>query len=248
MLRKLTDEVRRQSTEENNPEHYLFNTYEGKNMGLPYSKPAFAKAVQNLICKKQILDGNGEVYHFRTHSLRHTRAMEYTEQGMPLGMIQQILGHCSLQMTIHYSKVSENMLYEKWKETEQLNLLHLDSKPSQKETVHEEGLHYEFIRKNLDAVKVPFGVCFKPTKLPCRQQMNHCLECANFCTCKDNLPEYQAEIERVQKQLELSQKLGREEWIRKNESYLLTLQKMIERIQTEGIIHKNGNLREECDG
>ena len=66
-------------------------------------------------------------YHFKAHALRHTRALEYTEQGMPIGIIQQILGHCSLQMTLHYSKVSENMLYRKWKETEKLNLLHLDS-------------------------------------------------------------------------------------------------------------------------
>ena len=111
LLKTLIDEAKGKSTDENNPDKYLFNTYEGKNKGLPYSKPAFTSAVQDLINRKNILDGNGEVYHFKTHSLRHTRAMEYTEQGMPIGIIQQILGHCSLQMTLHYSKVSEDMLY-----------------------------------------------------------------------------------------------------------------------------------------
>lgn len=109
MVKNLADKVRKQITESNNPEHYLFNTFEGKNMGLPYSKPAFAKAVQNMIHKKGILGGDGQPYHFKTHSLRHTRSMEHTEQGMPIGIIQQVLGHCSLQMTVHYSKVSENM-------------------------------------------------------------------------------------------------------------------------------------------
>ena len=62
-------------------------------MGLPYSKPAFSKAVQELIHKKGIVDGDGQPYHFKAHSLRHTRAMEYTEQGMPIGIIKQVLGH-----------------------------------------------------------------------------------------------------------------------------------------------------------
>ena len=248
MVKELVCKVKEQSTAENNPEHYLFNIYEGKSKGLPYSKVAFTKAVQELINKKGILDGDGQLYHFRVHSLRHTRAMEYTEQGMPIGIIQQILGHCSLQMTVHYSKVSENMLYEKWKETEKLELLHLDSRPPQKVPVKEEGLHYEFIRKNLDAVKVPFGVCFKPAKLPCRQQMNHCVDCANFCTCKDNIAEYEAEIGRVRKQIELGVSLDRSDWVEKNRNYLDVLEKMLARIQTEGVVHKNGHLREECDG
>lgn len=46
MVKALVCKAKEQSTEENNPEHYLFNTFEGKNKGLPYSKPAFSKAVQ----------------------------------------------------------------------------------------------------------------------------------------------------------------------------------------------------------
>jgi integrase len=248
MVKKLSDKASEISTVDNNLDHYLFNTYEGKNKGLPYSRQTFAKAVKELIKKKRILDGDGKLYHFKAHSLRHTRAMEYTEQEMPIGIIQQVLGHCSLQMTLHYSKVSENMLYEKWKKTETLNLLHLNSKSPSENKVKEEGLHYEYVRKNLDAVKVPFGVCLKPTKIPCRQQMNHCLECANFCTSNDNTAEYEAEIARVQTLLELSRKLDRDEWVEKNQKYLEILEKMLDQIQTEGTIHKNGKLREDYHG
>jgi len=248
MVKKLADEARERSTDDNNPDKYLFNTYEGRCKGVPLSKPAFSAAVQELIDRKGIFDGDGNAYHFKAHALRHTRALEYTEQGMPIGIIQQILGHCSLQMTLHYSKVSENMLYRKWKETEKLNLLHLESMPP---NAHKEGveeIRYEFIRKNLDAVRVPFGVCFKPSKLPCRQQISHCLDCANFCTSRDNIPEYEKEIEMVKEQLRISKMLGREEWEEKNRNYLEILEKMLARIQKEGLIHKNGNHREECDG
>lgn len=249
MVKKIVDDAVKRSTDDNNPDKYLFNTYEGRCKGLPLSKPAFSAAVQQLIYKKGILDGDEKPYHFKAHALRHTRALEYTEQGMPIGIIQQILGHCSLQMTLHYAKVTENMLYRKWKETEKLNLLHLESTPpnAHKEKLKEE-IRYEFIRKNLDAVRVPFGMCFKPNKLPCRQQIGHCLECANFCTCMDNIGEYEQEIERVREQLEISKRLGRSEWEEKNRNYLEILEKMLARIQKEGLIHKNGSHREECDG
>ena len=71
MVRKLADKAAQKSTEGNNPDGYLFNTYEGRNMGMPLSKPAFVQAVQKLIEKKGILDAEGKTYHFRTHSLRH---------------------------------------------------------------------------------------------------------------------------------------------------------------------------------
>lgn len=248
MVKRLSEEAASVSTEENNPEKYLFNTYEGRYKGLPYSKHAFSAAVQELIDKKGIVDAEGKPYHFRAHALRHTRAMEYTEQGMPVGIIQQILGHCSLQMTLHYAKVSEDMLFQKWKETEKLGILHLDSMPSDKLVQTREDIRYEYVRRNLDAVKVPFGVCFKPSKLPCRQQMSHCLECANFCTGRENLPEYEAEILRVKEQLARSKALGRDDWLEKNQKYLEILEKMLARIQKEGLIHKNGSHREECDG
>lgn len=245
LLKTLIDEAKGKSTDENNPDKYLFNTYEGKNKGLPYSKPAFTSAVQNLINRKNILDGNGRLYHFKAHSLRHTRALEYTEQGMPIGIIQQILGHCSLQMTLHYSKVSEDMLYKKWHETEKLNLFKPDVAPPDPDYQKTEDIHFERIRKNLDAVRVPFGICFKPAKIACKQQMNMCIECPSFCTTRDDLPEYEAEINRVKEQIRIGETYGREEWIHKNAEHLQRLEQMRERILSEGTIHKSGKLREE---
>lgn len=245
MVSGLIEDAKERSTEENNPDKYLFNTYEGKCKGLAYSKPAFACAVQELINRKEIRDSSGEIYHFKTHSLRHTRAQEYTEQGMPLGVIQQILGHCSLQMTLHYSKVSEDMLYKKWRETEKLDLFKPDTPPPNPKQQNKEELHYELVRKNLDAVKVPFGVCFKPSKIGCKSQMKMCLECGSFCSTKDDLSAYEAEMKRVSELMEMSRKLGREEWSEKNRKYLETLKSMREKILQEGLVHKNSKLREE---
>ena len=149
-------------------------------------------------------------------------------------------------MSLHYEKVSEDVVYKKWKETESLKTLHLDSRPPGKaEGVATEEIQYAYVRKNLDAVRVPFGVCFKPAKLSCKTQLKHCLECANFCTSRENEAEYREEIRRVGAQIALSRQLGRKEWEKKNQEYLSLLLSMVEKIHKEGVVHKNGTLREE---
>lgn len=75
--------------------------------------------------------------------------------------------------------------------------------------------------------------------------MNMCIECPSFCTTKDDLPEYEAEIKRVREQIRIGESCGREDWVNKNTEYLKTLEKMRDRILSEGTIHKNGKLREE---
>lgn len=251
MVQKAIDKAKELSTEENNPKKYLFNTYEGKLKGKPLAKHTLLDTVKRLIEQKDIRDVSGELYHFKLHSLRHTRAKEYVEQGMGISIIQQILGHQSLQMTVHYATVTENVLYEKWKNTEDLDLFKVDTKTNKLEKVDlntdtgENLIRYEYVKKNLDAVRVPFGVCFKPDKFICKQQMNHCLNCGSFCTTTENIPEYEEEIEHVKKQIDISERCGRELWAENNKTYLRLLEDTLERIREQKIIHKNGKSREE---
>ncbi|MBN1040389.1 MULTISPECIES: tyrosine-type recombinase/integrase [unclassified Clostridium] len=251
MVQKSINKAKERSTEENNPKKYLFNTYEGKLKGKPLAKQSLLYTIKRLIAQKDIRDVNGELYHFKLHSLRHTRAKEYVEQGMGISIIQQILGHQSLQMTVHYATVSENVLYEKWKDTEDLELFKVNTETNERIEVDTstdigEGLvRYEYVKKNLDAVRVPFGVCFKSSKLACKQQMNHCLNCASFCTTTENIPEYEEEIEKVKSQIEISERCGREVWAEKNKMYLDTLEKMLEKVKEQKIVHKNSKSRED---
>lgn len=251
MVQKSIDKAKKLSTEENNPKEYLFNTYKGKLKGTPMNKTSLLNTIKRLIEQKDIRDVNGESYHFRLHSLRHTRAKEYVEQGMGISIIQQILGHQSLQMTVHYATVSENVLYEKWKDTEDLELFKVDTTTNElievdtSTTEGENLIRYEYVKKNLDAVRVPFGVCFKASKLPCKQQMNHCLTCASFCTTVENIPEYEEEIEKVKQQIEISNRCGRELWAEKNKQYLNILEQTLERVKEHKLVHKNGKSRED---
>jgi len=251
VVTKCIEEARKLSTEENNPNKYLFNIYEGKFKGRPIGRYPITESIRNLITSKDIKDVNGNYYHFILHSLRHTRAKEYTEQGVGISVIQQLLGHQSLQMTAHYAAVTENTLYEKWKATEKLDLFKVNIETKAIEAVDLSGdsneniIRYEYVRQNLDAVTVPFGICFKSEKIACKKQINHCLACVDFCTTEKNIPEYKAEIKRVQEQIKISEQHGRISWIAKNTEYLELLEMLLKKIEQEKIVHKNGNSREE---
>ena len=244
MVKLLAEEAAARSTTENNPDRYLFNCYEGKCMGLPFSKPAFTRAIQKMIDKNDIRDADGKLFHFKAHGLRHTRAMEYAEQGMPIGIIQRLLGHCSLQMSLHYAKVSEDTMYQKWKSTERLDLFRPTTPPPGKTAEGDFLIHYEKVRPNLDAVRVPFGVCFKPSRAGCRRQTEQCLECPSFCTTNENADEYDAEIVKVQAMIDIGLALGRNDWVEKNREYLGRLSDMKARLAEKEIIHKSGSMRE----
>lgn len=248
MIQKCINTALEKSTEVNNPKKYLFNEYEGKLRTYPIPKDRLLNAIKRLIKAKNILDENGELFHFKMHSLRHTRAKEYVEQGINICIIQQILGHRSLQMTMHYAKVSENTLYETWKKTSDLDLFNISSESTDKEKnirTEEKTIRYEYIKQNLDAVKVPFGICFKPSKIACKGQLNSCLTCSSFCSTTENITEYEDEIKRVEAQIQISEDLDRQIWKEKNISYLELLKTMKNKVQEEKIVHKNCNSREE---
>ncbi|MGY5239596.1 tyrosine-type recombinase/integrase [Clostridium tertium] len=250
MVQKAIDKAKSLSTEESNPKKYLFNTYKGRLKGKPLAKANLLLTINRLIEQQDIRDVNGELYHFRLHSLRHTRAKEYVEQGMGISVIQQILGHQSLQMTVHYATISENIIYEKWKNTEDLELFKVNNETNELTAIDKTTdvgknlIRYEYVKKNLDAVRVPFGVCFKPSKLPCKQQINHCLTCASFCTTTENIPEYEEEIEKVKSQIEISNRCGRELWAEKNMQYLSMLEQTLQKVKEQKLIHKNYKSRE----
>jgi len=58
--------------------------------------------------------------------------------------------------------------------------------------------------------------------------------------------EYEHEIAYVKKQIEISNRYERILWTKNNEEYLELLEKMLEKIKEQKIVHKNGSSREEA--
>jgi hypothetical protein len=92
-------------------------------------------------------------------------------------------------MTIHYVTVSENVLYEKWKNIEHLELFKVDTETN------------ELIEVDLNS------------------------------DTGENILEYEEEIGSVKKQIEISERCGRELWVEKNKHYLHVLEKTLEKLE-----------------
>jgi len=242
------------STKENNPKKYLFNKYEGRHKGKPWSLQPFngqkSSAIEMLIKNNEIKDEfNKELYHFRRHRLRNTRISELIDlYDLGIEQAQAWVGHCSLQMTLHYHQVKHNKIFEKMKQVKAREIYKVDLSSNEiiemKENDKKDLIKWHLVRKDMDSVKVPFGLCFKPEKMLCKQQMNHCFSCGSFCTTIENISEYEEEIMKVKNQIERSQKLGRNVWLEKNEVYLKTLEEMLKRIKEQKVVHKNSRTRE----
>lgn len=77
---------------------YLFYGYGGKELSYVAAWSIMKKAL-----KKAGLEGKG----YSLHSLRHTFATNMLNAGMRLEIVQQLLGHLTIEMTLRYARLSD---------------------------------------------------------------------------------------------------------------------------------------------
>jgi site-specific recombinase XerD len=83
------------------PDVYLF---EGHTSGKPLSRRRFQSYVQEAAAAAGISK------HVSPHTLRHSFATHLLEDGVPLAVIQQMLGHADIKTTTIYTHVSSELL------------------------------------------------------------------------------------------------------------------------------------------
>lgn len=107
------------------------------------------------------------------------------------------------------------------------------------EMASNEGLQWEWIRHNLDAVKVSHGFCFISAKQGCKYQVNPCLNanggkpCKHLAVTPDFAPMYEFDIEMKKKVIEEGKQRGDEykHWVEKNEKELHRIQEIYDIIK-----------------
>jgi len=80
---------------------YIFLDRNGKK--LVNTSNVFSRVVEKLGFNKNVTDSRDKVV---AHSLRHTFASWLTQQGEPIIIVQKLMGHRDLNMTLRYSHVS----------------------------------------------------------------------------------------------------------------------------------------------
>jgi integrase len=237
----------------NNPQKFLHVQSRGTRKGLPPTSGNVLTAMDTLATKQNITDNSGKLFKFGNHAFRHTKGVELINNGMNILHVQKWLAHLSPRMTLTYAKILDTTMRKSWEEATKNGLFKVDRngtfrKVDVSEIENEDIIEWEYIRHNLDAVRMPLGYCMKPKKLDCSTQLNPCLTCHNLCTTPDFIPQFELEIMETKKIIEKGTQQGRTVWVEKNQSLLNRLVTVADVLKTGKIHHKLGKQGREYLG
>ena len=225
VVQAVIEEVKENSTSDNNPNKLLFVRFDGRRKGRCPQGHAIQKALNRLAKQRNIVDDQGNVFHFGNHAFRHTKGVELINYGMNLLHVQKWMAHVSPEMTLRYAKILDTTMQTSWETATKQGLFRINEsgKPARIDITgigNEDIVEWEYIRSNLDAVRMPLGYCMKPKKQECHTQLIPCLTCRNLCTTPDFIPQYELEMQETKAMIERGKDQGRSSWMEKNQTLL----------------------------
>jgi len=225
VVQAVVEEVKQKSTFDNNPNKLLFVRFSGKRKGHCLKGDSIRNALNRLAKQQNIVDDQGNIFHFGNHAFRHTKAVELINNGMSLVHVQKWLAHVSPEMTRRYAEILDSTMRASWEAATKQGIFRINEsgKPMEIDITdlqNEDLVEWEYIRSNLDAVRMPLGYCMKPNKQECHTQLLPCLTCRNLCTTPDFIPQYELEIQETKAMIERGKAQGRSSWMEKNQTLL----------------------------
>ena len=248
---KATEELSKNNI---NPRRFLFVRTTGVRADMPPSSRAIENALNKLADSRNILDKDGNIFHFNNHAFRHTKAVELINNGMNLIHVQKWLAHASPEMTLKYAKLLDTTMRKSWEDVMKKGIfkVNIESGTLQKVDIdnieNNDLIEWEYIRYNLDAVRIPLGFCLKPSKIQCNNQLNPCLICSNMCTSPEFIHEFEEEINTTKNQIDRAKILGRNIWVEKNQTVLERLEAIVAVLRDGKVYHKAGKHKREYIG
>jgi len=176
---------------------YLFVAWQSNRLGTqPYSANTLRGLLLRLARELQIRDRQGRLVDFqRTHRMRHTRATELLNGGVPIHVVQRYLGHLSPEMTMRYADT-----LPKTHEREFLRFKKLGR--DGRELSLDPADIYEMVQLSHHTDRIlPNGVCLLPPLKRC-ERGNACLTCDHFGTDARHLPELQVQLQETEALIE----------------------------------------------
>ncbi|MDC3412882.1 hypothetical protein NC797_03825 [Aquibacillus sp. 3ASR75-11] len=104
----------------------------------------------------------------------------------------------------------------------------------------EDLIHWEYIRGNIEAVRVPLGYCLASKKEGCPYVVTPCLTCSNFCTTPENLPDFEREIKKIEEHIEMTKHYPI--YNKKTKEQLINLTKIRYQL-TDGKLHRGNSAK-----
>ena len=201
-----------------NKNKLLFCTERGKRIGLPYDPSNIRRALNNLSKNRNIIY-QGQIYHFKTHQFRHTKAVELIEKGMELVHVQRWLAHKTSNTTMHYAEVKADSLRKSWENCID-NGFYKFSDSNKYEIISandcDVNIDVEYIVENKETINVGLGYCIKSKDEECLYSTAPCLSCRNLCVTQEFIEHYEYEIEKTKDLINTATTLNRQMLVEKN--------------------------------
>ena len=168
---------------------YLFLAWQANTAGQRhYRANTLNGLLTQLAAALQVTDATGALVDFqRTHRMRHTKATDLLNAGVPIHVVQRYMGHVSPAMTMHYAKTLAET-----HEAEFLRFAKLrhDGRPLEMDPADV----YELVQLDRHTDRIlPNGVCLLPPPKRC-DRGNSCLTCDHFATDARHLGELRAQL------------------------------------------------------
>lgn len=156
---------------------YLFIDLRHNHKGLrPRSYPSHAKALNRLDDIVDLRDTDHKPLRFTsTHRLRHTKATEMIDAGVPIHVVQRYFGHASPEMLMQYAATLASRA-----ETEFLNAKRAGAFGTPLTMTATDLYEITALSGRTDRV-LPNGLCLLPPVSSC-EKGNACLTCGHFAT------------------------------------------------------------------
>ncbi|MGX5715499.1 tyrosine-type recombinase/integrase [Arthrobacter sp. MAHUQ-56] len=175
-------------------------------------------------------DATGQLENITPHRFRHTFATEMLEKGVPIEVVQKLLGHRSLSSTQIYATTTDRRMRAEWENAKFVN-------------VHGEAIEMAdgpagdaewMLHRMAHAIQpLPNGACGLPIQQTC-PHANACLDnCPHFITSSDFLPVHRAQHEEFERTISKAEAAGHLRIVEINKRPNENLKKIIDALEDE---------------
>lgn len=185
------------------------------------------EALNRFAQRCQIQNEQGEIFHFKLHAFRHTKAIELINNGMSLVLVQQWMAHASPEMTLIYAKILDETMRKAWEKTVELGSVQFnDGKPEYvpgKHLVPMGGANAcdpERVRSHRHNVKMALGSCLKTAKIVCKFVELPCFPCPADVLTPDDLAALEAYEQQILERIVVGKQAGNVHWLEVNQTNL----------------------------
>ena len=243
------------STQDNNPEGYIFVRYQGTRKGKPYTQCWIRRHLNELAKKNHIVDENGNIFRFKTHQFRHTYAVKLLNGGADILTVQELLAHASPEMTLRYAKLLDETKRKAFESVINQGVFSFDlngevQKINVGEDIPDDILQALWQEHKLNAMDNPYGTCHARLKGDCpHMEAPPCLTCNSGSPCKDlaigfselDIEKYELHIKTTTRAVEVAKQHNREDMVEKHVQNLNRYQGILNNIREGNIIFGRQN-------